>query len=61
MHPDDADDSVELIGTPLNVDLNPLAEVAGSDESQDDSGDQPERQRFDGSSSEPDTGFSSGH
>ena len=61
MHPDDADDSVELIGTTLNADLNPLADVADSDEGQDDSGDQPEQPRFDGSSSEPDTGFSSGH
>ncbi len=59
MHPDDADDPVELLGTPPNVDLNPPDGAA--DEDQDDGADLPETPRFDGSSSEPDTGFSSGH
>ena len=59
MHPDDPDDPVELLGTPLNVELNPPDGAA--DEDPDDGGDPPETPRFDGSSSEPDTGFSSGH
>jgi len=59
MHPDDPDDPVELLGTPLNVELNPPDGAA--DEDPDDRGDPPETPRFDGSSSEPDTGFSSGH
>jgi hypothetical protein len=61
MPDDDVDDAAELIAAPLNVDLNAPADVADTDEGQDDSGDQPEPKRFDGSDSEPDTGFSAGH
>ena len=57
--PDDVDDTAELIGTPLNMELNPLDSVDEEDEVQD--ADPPEPRRFDGGSSEPDTGFSSGH
>ncbi len=59
MHPDDADDPVELLGTPLNVELNPPDGAA--DEDQDDGAEATRTPRFDGSSTEPDTGFSSGH
>ncbi len=58
MHPDD-DDPVELLATPPNVDLSPPDGAA--DEDHDEGADLPEAPRFDGSSSEPDTGFSSGH
>ena len=40
MHPDDADDPVELLGTPLNEELNPPDGAA--DEEQDDGPDLPE-------------------
>ena len=58
MPDDDVDDTAELIGTPLNLELNSLDDVNGEDENPD--ADPPEPRRFDGGgSSEPDTGFSS--
>jgi hypothetical protein len=56
--PDDVDDTAELISTPLNME-NPLDSVNEEDEDHD--ADPPEPRRFDGGSTEPDTGFSSGH
>jgi hypothetical protein len=55
--PDD-DDTAE-IGTPLNLDVNPPDSVNEGEDDQD--ADPPDPRRFDGSSNEPDTGFSSGH
>jgi hypothetical protein len=60
MPDDDVDDAAESIGVPQNLELNPLSAVADAAEDQDDA-DLPESPRFDGSSNEPDTGFSSGH
>jgi hypothetical protein len=57
--PDDVDDTAELIGTPLNMDLDPLDGVNAENDDQD--ADPTEPRRFDGGSDEPDTGFSSGH
>ena len=59
MPDENADDTAELIGTPLNLELNPLGSDAEEGEEQD--ADSPEPPRFDGGSGEPDTGFSSGH
>lgn len=60
MPDNDVDDKAESIGVPQNLELNPFSAVADATQDQDD-GDRPASPRFDGSSTEPDTGFSSGH
>ena len=58
--PDDNDDPAESIGAPFNLEPDSLDDGADADQDQDDSAD-PAPPGLDGGSSQPDTGFSSGH